>query len=414
MSNHPHSPCVRPFFSTLFSSSAPWFFSGLLLGLLLLPTPVRSQETGPNEQYLKIYSLVDQADALTEKGQTDAAKAKYQEAHAALLNFKKANPEWNAKVVAFRLKNLADKIAPPVPAAVASAPPAVVKPEDKPAAKPSKSSASALPVIKLLEAGAEPRRELRLHPQTGDKHAFTMTLQASMDMGTGQLMKIPAIQIISEITIQSVSPAGQIVTESLLREAEVADDPAAAPAMLASMKTSLHGMKGLVIISTISSRGLPLASEIKLPPGASPQTRQSVEKIKEAMGQMFTFLPEEAVGAGAKWEAKQTFKSQGMVIGQTITSELISLEGDRLTLKNTFAQDAAHQKIANPAMPQMKGDLVKMTGTGTGDTTLDLSHAVPVLVTMDSASETDINMNVGGKNQPLNMKATMAVRLESK
>ncbi len=125
-------------------------------------------------------------------------------------------------------------------------------------------------------------------------------------------------------------------------------------------------------------------------------------------------LPEEAVGPGAKWEAKMPIKSQGMTIDQMATYEIVSLEEDHITAKITIAQRAANQKMQNPAMPAVKLDLTKMVGNGGGDLTLDLTKLIPTQATLESHSELSMNMNNAGQKQTMNMKLDLNVRIEAK
>jgi tetratricopeptide (TPR) repeat protein len=66
---------------------------------------------GPDDQYVTIYNLISQADGLNDKGQIPEAMAKYAEAESALKRFQMVYPDWNLKVVKFRLKYLDGKIA---------------------------------------------------------------------------------------------------------------------------------------------------------------------------------------------------------------------------------------------------------------------------------------------------------------
>jgi len=78
----------------------------------------RAQESA-DDQYLVIYSLMQQADSLNSAGQSREALAGFLEAQDELQKFQKAYPDWNPKIVNFRLSYLADKITdltPQVPA----------------------------------------------------------------------------------------------------------------------------------------------------------------------------------------------------------------------------------------------------------------------------------------------------------
>jgi cytochrome c-type biogenesis protein CcmH/NrfG len=108
-----------------------------VLFLTLLLSPARAQQ-GPDDQYLIIYSLMQQADSLSSAGHPGEALAGFTEAQSELQKFQRVNPDWNPKIVNFRLSYLAEKIAeltPQVPAA--SAPP--------PNAPPSAVSTPAVP-----------------------------------------------------------------------------------------------------------------------------------------------------------------------------------------------------------------------------------------------------------------------------
>jgi hypothetical protein len=124
-------------------------------------------------------------------------------------------------------------------------------------------------------------------------------------------------------------------------------------------------------------------------------------------------LPDEPVGPGAKWEVTLPVKSQGMTINQTETCELVSIEGDRLNVKSTIVQRAANQTIENPALPGMKVQLTKMTGNGTGNTTLDLGKLLPSEATVDIHSEVSMGMNMGQQKQTITIKTDTNIRLEA-
>ncbi len=66
---------------------------------------------GQDEEYLRVYSLIQEGDGLSTSGQLQDALAKYHEAQTALQSFRKVYPDWNPKVVDYRLEYLATKIA---------------------------------------------------------------------------------------------------------------------------------------------------------------------------------------------------------------------------------------------------------------------------------------------------------------
>jgi len=90
----------------------------------------------PEEQYVRVYNLIQQADALRMTGQVEQALPKYLEANTALLRIQKVNPEWQPKVVGYRLRYLAEKIE-----AIPGAKPIVAEPAAPPAADPARGTA---------------------------------------------------------------------------------------------------------------------------------------------------------------------------------------------------------------------------------------------------------------------------------
>ena len=79
-----------------------------VVGLLLLLV-LRVHADGADEQYVRIYNLIQQGDSFGANQSADAL-TKYTEAQTSLRQFQKINPGWNERVVTFRLNYLASKI----------------------------------------------------------------------------------------------------------------------------------------------------------------------------------------------------------------------------------------------------------------------------------------------------------------
>jgi tetratricopeptide (TPR) repeat protein len=82
-------------------------FVGLALAIAL---PMARAQQSPDDQYIAIYRLIQQADALQAAGQPRSALAGYTEALAELQKFQKMFPNWDSKIVSFRLDYLAEKV----------------------------------------------------------------------------------------------------------------------------------------------------------------------------------------------------------------------------------------------------------------------------------------------------------------
>jgi len=71
---------------------------------------------GPNEEYVRIYTLIQKAQTLEDSDRDAEALALYLDAEQSLMRIKRVNPQWNPKVVDFRLRFLQGKIAALKPA----------------------------------------------------------------------------------------------------------------------------------------------------------------------------------------------------------------------------------------------------------------------------------------------------------
>jgi tetratricopeptide (TPR) repeat protein len=108
------------------------FFAALAVALLLVLPIARAQEN-PDDQYVIIYTLIQQGDANLDSGQPQRALDNYREAQTELQKFQQVYSDWNPNIVSFRLNYLAQKIAaltPPTPAAKAPAVMAAPVPAD--------------------------------------------------------------------------------------------------------------------------------------------------------------------------------------------------------------------------------------------------------------------------------------------
>lgn len=134
----------------------------------------------PEDEYVRIYYLIQEADNLNAKGELQKAVARYLEAQSALRKLKSLYPTWQEKVVNFRLNYIAAKLDPllqrmpapepaapapappsPAPAAPTPVPPAVAAPTPAPDATPPPPSAPPpTPAVPAPAAVLEPLVEL--------------------------------------------------------------------------------------------------------------------------------------------------------------------------------------------------------------------------------------------------------------
>jgi len=408
-----HSFCVQPAIKV-----AARGIAFLLAGcLLLLAASVSFAAAEPEDVYLPLFNLIQQGDFLKTQGHPDLALPKYQQAIDGLRRFQINYPTFNPRMIAYRSNDVAQKLAALATNTVA---------EDGPSSGGARNAAPSASrgggagpgtSVKLLAPGGEPRKALRLHPKQGDKQTASMTIKMAMAMNMGgseMPMKIPAMTMTLDTTIEAVKPDGDIQYSLVISDVSVAEEAEANAATVDALKNALGGLKGVTGTGVMTSRGLTKGVDLKMPAGADPQLSTMMEQMKETMSHISSPLPEEPVGSGAKWEVKMTVKSQGMTMNETATVDLVSAEEDKITTKQALAQTAPAQKIQNPAMPGIKLDLLKMNGTGSGEVVTELGRILPLSGNIDMHSEMSMGMNQGGQKQTMDMKVDLTMKLESK
>lgn len=381
--------------------------SQLFLVLLAMALPVMAdlppEQQNPDAQYIRIMTIVDRADALRLAGHMDAAKVRYNEARTNLLNFRAHNPLFDPKTVTYRLNEVTSwlETRPAIPESSAT--------ESAPTPAPVAKSP-----VKLDDAGADPKQVLRLHPTAGDKQTVIMTMKVKMELptppaaagaaapATPAAPNIPPITIPMDVSVQSVTPSGDINYTAVFGEAGIVEDTNTPPQVAQVLKAMVSKIKGTTAAGTVSSRGISKKTEMKVPPDADPQLRQMMEGIKENLDDLEIPLPEEAVGTGAKWELKKPVKAEGMTIEQAGDYQLDSATGDHVTAKFTAT-------AKSPATAR-----VQINGNGSGTITSDLSKLVPTQSTFDSHTEVSVGGGAANaQNQASTMKMDVNISLEA-
>jgi tetratricopeptide (TPR) repeat protein len=86
------------------------FLAAATFFLFAVALPPALAQEAPDDQYVIIYSLIQQADTTGSSGEPQQALEQYLEVQGELQKFQKIYPDWNPKIVSFRLNYLAAKI----------------------------------------------------------------------------------------------------------------------------------------------------------------------------------------------------------------------------------------------------------------------------------------------------------------
>jgi Tfp pilus assembly protein PilF len=143
-----------------------------LVAAALLTLVVTGNAQSPDDQYIQIYRTILDGDQLAANGQTEAARQKYTTAQADLKRLQANFPQWNEKLVEFRLRNLERKLGPARPA------PAVATPEISTA--PPRPGAPPAPPKPEVEADDRDHQIRLLQDQVARLHNDRTVLEARL------------------------------------------------------------------------------------------------------------------------------------------------------------------------------------------------------------------------------------------
>ena len=194
----------------------------LVTGLtLLLPALLQAEDL--NDRFVRIYNLIQQADALNESGRDDQARQKYVEAQVELKTLRKTHPDWNESVVGFRLEYVAEKLKTFAPGAQ--------RPAQTPPSKEPESPATMVELAGLVQLLQEQLRGL-----TADRELLQAKLKEAL---TAQPAAVdPRELAAAQEKLRALQKEVEVLKVNL-EKAEAKPDKPVAPAVLEETRKNL-------------------------------------------------------------------------------------------------------------------------------------------------------------------------------
>jgi hypothetical protein len=269
-------------------------------------------------------------------------------------------------------------------------------------AKTQIASATAQPQVELLEAGNEPRQELRFRPQANAKQTSTMTLQMDTDVSmAGQTMPkvdLPPITVAIDTVVTKVEPNGNIHFKSSYSNVDVMNSSSLPPQVLEAMRSQMKKMVGTSGSFIIDNRGQIQTAKFASSQKSDSNLKQFSEQMSTSFDQMSSPLPQEAIGIGAKWRVTTTPSLSGMSVQQTITYELVNLKDNIATLNMWFEQHANPQKLTLPGIPNGATVTLKsLESKGDGRLMMQLDRPFPLRANLIANSKNEMSIQQAGK-----------------
>lgn len=293
-------------------------------------------------------------------------------------------------------------------AVVAASPERVQTREQAPAGYPAMGSPA---IVKMLSPGADPKAPLRYKIPAGFKTsgAITVTMGLSMNMGGMSLppMDLPGMKMSFDVAVTGVTPTGDATYDLAFTDMTTEPAPGLDPSVAAMIQGSAGAIKDIKGTATVSNRGVVRSTTFDLSKMTDPNLKQALQQVSSQMEGMAIPLPEEAVGVGAKWEARQAVNAAGMSTYVRTEYELVSATATSVQLRVKSETTAPPQAMSNPMLgADTQIQVEKLSGTNAGTVTLRLDGLVPT-AEMSGTTNTAMSISMGGQNQQMNMDIKM-------
>lgn len=272
------------------------------------------------------------------------------------------------------------------------------------------------PTVTLIEAGAEPRRALRLTARPGDTERVIFSQHMQMEQAMNGMdmpsMPMPVTEFQFTAEIDQVDEDGTIHYTGTYEKVSVKDDPGVEPGMRRSMEQMMQSMVGVEVKVATTERGFIRSFELKADEVRNPMLQQILQGLRGAFEQNSMPLPEEPVGVGAKWKSESSMKFQGMKMDMVLNVTLTDLTETSFQLSSELTMHAEEQSLDDPNLPRgMEMTLKSMGGSGEGQFTFRDARLMP-LGTMNSSTEMEFEVKIPQADQPQRMVQKMQVEQE--
>ncbi len=271
------------------------------------------------------------------------------------------------------------------------------------------------PAVALIDAGAEPRRQLVYVFKKGRRDRVRVTSSTALTLAVGgktlPTPSMPDVRMLGDVRVLSVGAAGDAWRKLLIDAVELLPPPGSPP-LPAALTDSLGSIRGLGGHDRVQPNGLVSSMELDTRHVQDPQLQQLLASLQAALGQMSAPFPDEAVGVGGRWKVSTRVTEQGMPFRQEATYRLESLDGDRGKAHIDIVQHADKGHVALPGVPPgVDTTLLGMSSTGNGEVEFDLGHSVQ---RGHIAVETTVDVRIAaeGQTHDAHMVMKLATRFE--
>ena len=229
------------------------------------------------------------------------------------------------------------------------------------------------PTLELVDAGSEPREVRSWMPPVGTVVSMTTTLSSESTQTGGGIDSITTdftATIGATTEIVATTDEG-FVARTVFDSADVSSSDAFTESALESVYGELIGVE---VHQLTRPDGAIIAQ-------AGIDALGQGDVLGNGLGGIAVPLPTEPIGIGAVWTADQVIGIEGIQIVQTVTTRIVDIDGDLLTIEIEATSTFDPDSDTNALGP------VALQGSSTGTAVWDLSIGMPVSASSESIQD---------------------------
>jgi hypothetical protein len=271
--------------------------------------------------------------------------------------------------------------------------------------------------IEMISTGEAPRRPLRYSFASVHRDSMTMEMKMRIQLSVGDrhapAVDIPPVRMMITLDPKPVLPNGDLLYAFSLASIDLVDDPSskAPPEMISKIRPDLQKLAGAHGEVEVTTRGVAVKAAMDAPPGVGDEVRDMIDQTTNAMKDLCSPLPSQAVGRGARWKATSPIHINGIEATRAVDFDLDGLDGDRATFHISVAMTAKPQVVANKRLPAGTTlTLDSLSAKGQGKLAVDLGGIVP---TSDAELESvgDMTVKAGAEEQDMSVATHMTIQV---
>ncbi len=270
--------------------------------------------------------------------------------------------------------------------------------------------------LQLIDAGAEPRRELKFRPLANSKQSMTVEMAMSMSMVMGETpipqAPLPKVVMKIDLTVVAVEPSGDIHYKFAYSDIRAIATKDTTPETLAAMQKSFNNLKGIEGDLVMSDTGQIKRKNFVFPKSIDPTMKQTLTQFEKSMEQISTRLPSGKVGVGGKWQINNSLQTSGIQLNQAATYEIVAIDDRGMTLRSKLVQSSPPQDLDLPGKNKgAKGRINSLISNGEGRYVILFDSLLPIAGKVSIATESKMSIQNDPKESPTNITSNIGIDL---